>query len=105
MNQKNSRFSKQREKQELGMEKKERYGIGGVQDLPGVQETFMELVGNRKLEIDGCKGILEYTMEVVRVRTNRLVVKISGRNLLIRCMTRDSICVEGYISNIEFIGR
>lgn len=92
----------QKEREELGVAKGEKYSRSGLTELPGIQGTFMELTGNRRLEIDGCKGILEYGMETIRVNASRMVVKVTGRGLMIKCMTRDSVSIEGYIATVEF---
>lgn len=62
----------------------------------------MELNGNREAVVEGCGGVLEYDDGVVRVRTGRLVAKFSGRNLVIKCLTADSLVIQGYITAIEF---
>lgn len=63
----------------------------------------MELNGNREVVIDGCRGVLEYDDTVVRINTGRMVVKFSGRGLSLKCLTPDSLIVEGFILMIEFI--
>ena len=50
-----------------------------------------------------CKGILEYDDDVVRVRAGKLVVRFTGRNLKIRCMTADSLVVDGFLRGMEFM--
>ena len=65
--------------------------------------THMELSGNTQVTVEGCGGILEYSDEVVRVKTGKMVTKFSGRNLQIRCLSRDSLIVEGFVTAIEFL--
>lgn len=64
--------------------------------------AHMELSGNREIVIDGCKGVLEYDENVIRLNTGALSVRFLGHNLSIRSFTRDTAVVEGYISSIEF---
>ena len=53
--------------------------------------------------MEGCQGILEYDDDVVRVRAGKLVVRFTGRNLKIRCMTADSLVVDGFLRGMEFM--
>lgn len=64
---------------------------------------FIELRGNREALIEGCKGILEYDTQVIRVNTGSMVVSFCGRGLNIKCLTVSSLIVEGYITSVEFV--
>ena len=65
--------------------------------------THMEFSGNTQVTVEGCGGILEYTGEVIRVKTGKMVTKFSGRNLHIRCLREDSLIVEGFVTAVEFL--
>lgn len=65
--------------------------------------THMEINGNTEAVVDGCSGVLEYDTDVVRIRTGKLVVRFTGRGLVIKCLTADSLVVTGYITGIEFL--
>ena len=65
--------------------------------------THMELSGNTQATVEGCGGILEYSDEVVRVKTGKMVTKFTGRNLKIRCLSCDALVVEGFVTAIEFL--
>lgn len=64
--------------------------------------THMEINGNHEVILEGCGGIIEYTDEVVRVKTGKTITKFSGRDLVIKCIQVDSLVVQGFISAIEF---
>ena len=53
--------------------------------------------------MEGCRGVLEYDTDVVRVRAGRMTLRFTGRCLVIRCLTADSLVVEGFIAGIEFL--
>ncbi len=63
----------------------------------------IELLGNRQAVVEGSQGILEYGDDVVRVRAGKLAVRFRGRNLKIRCMTADSLVVEGFLLGMDFL--
>lgn len=64
--------------------------------------THMEINGNREAVVEGCRGVLEYDTDIVRIKTNKGAVKFSGRGLVIKCLTVDSLVVNGFITCIEF---
>lgn len=71
---------------------------------PGVlMPTHMEINGNREVVLEGCQGVLEYDTDVVRVKTEKMVIRFSGRCLVIRCLTADSLVVQGFLTGIEFL--
>ena len=65
--------------------------------------THMEISGNHEVIIEGCGGIIEYTDQVVRVKTGKTITKFSGRGLIIKCIQVDSLVVQGFITAIEFL--
>lgn len=69
--------------------------------LEGLPE--IELLGNREAMIEHCQGVLEYDDKVVRIKAGKLVVRITGRNLMLKYMTGDGIMVEGYFTSIAFL--
>ncbi len=68
----------------------------------GAGNSVIELTGNRCAVIDGCDGIVDYNDERVILRTGRLTVHFSGRNLKLKRLTENSAVVEGFISSLEY---
>lgn len=64
---------------------------------------FLQFNSNKEVTLDGCKGILEYQSDIIRVNTGRMVVVFKGRKLNIKCLTVASIVISGYITCVEFI--
>ena len=65
--------------------------------------THFEMNGNREIVVDGCKGILEYDENIIRLNTGKMITKFLGRHLNIKCLTPDSLVIEGFITSIEFL--
>ncbi len=63
----------------------------------------IELLGNKEAVVEHCQGVLEYDETLVRLKTGRMTLKFTGRNLLLKSMTEDSVIVEGYFTSIEFL--
>ena len=70
---------------------------------PAATGGRIELCGNRRAVIEGSGGVLEYDTVVVRLRLGRFSVRITGRNLRIRCMTGTTMIVEGFLSGVEYL--
>ena len=68
----------------------------------GTGSSVIELTGNRFAVVDGCDGIVDYNDEKVVLRTGRLTVNFSGRNLRLKRLTENSAVVEGFISSLEY---
>lgn len=62
----------------------------------------MEVEGDRRVVLCGCRGICAYTEERVALRTPFGVVSVYGQGLEMGCMTADGATVTGRIQRIEF---
>lgn len=71
--------------------------------LPVHMPTHMEINGNTEVVVEGCGGVLEYDTDVVRIKTGKMSVRFTGRGLVIKCLTADSLVVTGFIMGIEFL--
>ncbi len=75
-------------------------------DLP--EEVMLNLptaniYGNKKMEIYNFKGLIEYTLERVRINTSIGVLIIEGTNLEIKIMTMEELHIMGVIGQISYI--
>ena len=64
---------------------------------------LITMYGNEELNLENYKGIVEYTNERLRISTSIGVLKIEGRNLLLKQVTSEHITVAGGIVKIEYI--
>lgn len=69
---------------------------------PHMGGFFMEVEGNRRVVLCGCRGICGYTEECVSMRTPFGVVSVYGFGLEMGCMTAEGAAVTGQIQRIEF---
>jgi sporulation protein YqfC len=60
------------------------------------------LIGNRELSVEGCKGVLEYEKNIIRLNLGNQQLKITGRNLMVRGLEKNLAEIEGYIIGLEF---
>ena len=65
-------------------------------------DVHIELSSNREAVVEGCKGVLEYTPERVRLSCGSKVVRFIGDALELRCVTDSTAVVTGRILLVEF---
>lgn len=67
--------------------------------------TRIVLVGNRDLQIENYKGLLEYSEDIIRVAANNRQIVITGTELCINKMEAETIFIGGRIIGIEFCSK
>lgn len=63
---------------------------------------FMEVEGNRRVTLCGCRGIQRYTEDCVSLYTPFGAVMLYGQGLEMGCMTAEGAVVIGRLQRIEF---
>ncbi len=66
-------------------------------DLPKIS-----LIGNLQLYIENHKGIIEYGSLRIRVNTNAGILRIIGKNMVIKTIVTEEIIIVGEIESVEF---
>ena len=61
------------------------------------------IYGNKKIEIYNFKGLIEYSLERIRINTTIGVLIIEGKNLEIKIMTTEELHIIGLIAQISYI--
>ena len=71
-------------------------------DLPRVS-----ICGDKEIFIENHKGIMEYTSECIRIKTNDGVAHIYGEDLRIIILQSDRMVINGEFGRVEYekIGR
>lgn len=80
---------------------KEKNGIFPVNLSAG--NPILEMYGNREINIEGVKGVLEYDVTIIRINTGHMIISFYGRGLAISCLTSSSLTIKGFINKIEFL--
>ncbi|MCL2507753.1 MAG: YabP/YqfC family sporulation protein [Oscillospiraceae bacterium] len=68
--------------------------------LPGT--VHIEMSGNREAVVDGCRGVVEYNENVIRLNTGKLIVRFTGSCLMIRTLQLNQAIVCGNILSVDF---
>lgn len=68
-----------------------------VMDLPRIT-----LIGNLQLFVENHKGIIEYSDSRIRINTKSGMIKITGKNFLIKTIVTEEVIIYGDIDHLEF---
>lgn len=63
----------------------------------------MSVFYNREVIFEGCKGVVEYTDQSIKLNTGKFLVAFNGRSMHIKSMTETNIIIVGFITSIEYI--
>lgn len=63
---------------------------------------LISMIGDREMTIENYVGILEYSDNVLRIKCKSLVVRIDGRKLEIKTMTREFLYITGRIKCFSY---
>lgn len=80
-----------------------RSGAGALEwfcDLSG-KTARITSIGNRSLLVENYRGIREFTQERVALSTRCGLVEVTGENLALSQVRRDSLIVEGDIRDVK----
>ncbi len=59
--------------------------------------------GNTEVVIEGSKGVLEYSEELIRINTTTGLVCFEGRGLNLKCISPSELIISGFITNVSFV--
>ena len=62
----------------------------------------LTVVGDREMTVENCKGVVEYTADLIVLEANPSRIEIRGERLEIKSMTKELLYIGGRISAIAF---
>lgn len=92
----------------MKMEKNLWEQLSGRADLP--DEVFpgqplIEIVSNKRILIECHQGVQEYGTDQICVKVSYGTVQICGKNLHLKCMTKQNLIISGCIQSVALHGR
>ena len=63
----------------------------------------IELFGNKQIIVDGCKGVIDYNEDFLKLDLGKIVLKVTGRNLVIDFYIYEQVDLKGEIVSVEFM--
>lgn len=73
------------------------------EEIPELMMPHIELCSDKRAVVEGCKGVLQYDCDNVRLNCRTLIVSFSGENLSLCTLSEETITVTGKISGLSFI--
>jgi sporulation protein YqfC len=67
-----------------------------------LKQCHIQLEGNSELILDGCKGIMEYETDRIKICTDTVAVTVTGDSLTIRTFALEQIIISGKILSVDF---
>ena len=74
-------------------------------DIPEIARRdvpHIEIQGKREVLVDGCRGVLEYTSDRIKLNAGICVIRFSGEDLTIRAYSENQTEINGEILQIDF---
>lgn len=68
-----------------------------ILDIPKIT-----MIGNLQIYIENHKGIIEYSNSLIRINTKNGILRIIGKNLLLKNIVIEEIVIVGEIHQLEF---
>lgn len=63
----------------------------------------IELFGNRRVIVEGCKGVIDYSEDFLKLDLGNIALKIVGKNLVIDSFIYEELDLKGEIALVEFM--
>lgn len=63
----------------------------------------IELYGNKQIIIEGCKGVIDYCEDFLKLDLGSITLKVTGRDLIIESYIYEQIDLKGEIVSVEFM--
>jgi sporulation protein YqfC len=63
----------------------------------------IELFGNKQIIVDGCKGVIDYNEDFLKLDLGKIILKVTGKNLVIDSYIYEQVDLKGEIVSVEFM--
>ena len=64
---------------------------------------YIEMLGNRRITVEGSTGILLYDSESIKINTCKTVISFCGRGMTLKCISSSCVEIEGFVTDIKFL--
>lgn len=84
--------------------KKEKWHLFGMENISEeyIKGPHIEILGNKKITIDGCYGVFEYKDTYLKLRLQRGSLILCGEGFDIVFFENSLMTVKGKITSVEF---
>lgn len=68
-----------------------------------IQEPQIEFCGHREVTVFGCKAILEYEPETVKLNVGKYNIRLNGNGLVLKSLNPEAVMIAGTFTGLEFM--
>ena len=68
-----------------------------------LNDAKIEMLGNREIIIDGCKGVLEYGENTIKLNIGELALCLVGTDMVIESFDSGVAIIRGRFAEINFV--
>lgn len=83
------------------VEKKTRMKLFSTDEIIGTLGSSIILFGNREVSVEGCRGVVDYYDNLIRLKVQDGTAVFNGQNLEIVSMTDETAVIKGVIGSVE----
>lgn len=69
---------------------------------PSYYGPQIEFRDNKQVVVDGCKRIIEYEPETIKLHVGGYNIRINGSELALKTLSEKTVMIEGNIMGLEF---
>lgn len=63
----------------------------------------LNFVSNREVVIEGSKGVLLYSENIIKINTTSALLCFYGRGLNLKCISSTNLIISGFVEKVEFV--
>ena len=67
-----------------------------------VNEPTLEFLSNREASVEGSRGVLSYSEELIRINLEKMTLSFHGRNLNLKSISASALIISGFIMQVNF---
>ncbi len=75
------------------------------ESLPEISGAVLQIIGNREVLVDGCRGVVDYFDDRITLKTVDGTVTFFGTSLSVDEYYDGKLKIKGRLQNIEFSSR
>lgn len=79
--------------------------IGNIANALTQSQAQIQIIDNKEVFFEGCKGILGYTENEITVKLSRINVVVTGNSLIMENYNSGGLTIRGVLHSIEFVTR
>ena len=74
-------------------------------ELPEISGPIIKICGNREVSVDGCRSVVDYYDDRIKLSISGGAVTFFGTDLKITTLTDSQATIKGNLNNVEFAVR